>query len=161
MSTFYDFTLKKLGGGELPLSQFEGRCVLVVNVASRCGLTPQYKGLEALYKEYKDQGLEVVGVPCNQFLEQEPGTDEEIRNFCDSKYGVSFPIAGKVEVNGSGRDPLYSFLAGDEAKFPGDIQWNFEKFLVDKNGEVLARFEPQTTPNDPKLVAAITQALAA
>ncbi len=159
MSTIYDFTLNKLGGGQLPLSQFSGKVLLVVNVASKCGLTPQYQQLEAIYRTYKAQGFEVLGIPCNQFMGQEPGSDEEIQSFCSTRYDVSFPMSSKVEVNGAGRDPLYTFLAGDAASFAGDIQWNFEKFLIGKDGGVIQRFSPKVAPDAPEVIEAIRAAL--
>lgn len=159
MSKLYDFSLAKLGGGDLPLSDYEGKVVLIVNVASACGLTPQYAALEAQYQKYQKQGLVVLGVPCNQFGAQEPGTDEEIQNFCTSKYSVSFPMTGKVDVNGSARHPLYLWLAGEGAKFSGDIAWNFGKFLISKDGEVINRFEPQLAPDDAQVTAAIEGAI--
>ncbi len=136
---------------------------LVVNVASRCGLTPQYAGLESLQEQYGDAGLTVVGVPCNQFGGQEPGTSEEIGTFCSATYGVTFPLTEKVEVNGQGRHPLYARLAEvpDEQGRAGDIAWNFEKFVVDRSGSVLARFSPGTEPEDPRLVAVLDGALRA
>ena len=134
--------------------------VLVVNVASKCGLTPQYKALENLYQVYKDKGFNVLGLPCNQFAGQEPGSEKEIQDFCSLNYGVSFPLAGKLEVNGAQRHSLYRLLAGEGAEFPGDITWNFEKFLVGKDGRVLARFSPRTAPDDPAVVQAIEKALA-
>ncbi|MBZ0251922.1 MAG: glutathione peroxidase [Candidatus Methylomirabilis sp.] len=160
MSNFHDFTVKTIEGKPLPLSAFKGKAVLAVNVASQCGLTPQYKGLEALYEAQKDKGLVVLGLPCNQFAGQEPGAEAEIKTFCERNYGVTFPLASKIEVNGPGRHPLYQWLAGEGAKFPGDIQWNFEKFLIGKNGDVLARFAPQTGPEAPELKAAVDKALA-
>ena len=134
-----------------------GRPALVVNVASKCGLTPQYTGLENLHKEYADQGFTVVGVPCNQFGGQEPGTSEEIEEFCSTTYGVTFPMTEKVEVNGESRHPLYAALVGtaDEQGRSGDIQWNFEKFLLDGSGSVVARFSPGVEPDDPRLVEAV------
>jgi glutathione peroxidase len=132
----------------------------VVNVASKCGLTPQYSALEALYQRYKDRGLTVLGLPCNQFAGQEPGTEQQIQQFCSLTYGVTFPMAAKLEVNGLHRHPLYRLLAGEGAEFPGDITWNFEKFLVGKDGRVLARFAPRTPPDDPAVVQAIEKALA-
>ena len=134
-----------------------GRPALVVNVASKCGLTPQYTGLENLHKEYADQGFTVVGVPCNQFGGQEPGTSEEIEEFCSTTYGVTFPMTEKVEVNGESRHPLYASLVetADEQGRSGDIQWNFEKFLVDGSGSVVARFSPGVEPDDPRLVEAV------
>lgn len=159
MSNFFDFQLKALGGNDLPLSEFKGKTILVVNVASKCGLTPQYKALEALQNQYQDKSFTVIGVPCNQFMGQEPGTDEEIQTFCSTKYDITFPLTGKIEVNGEGRDALYTFLAGDKAKFPGDIQWNFEKFLISKEGEVLQRFSPKVEPDASEVITAIEAAL--
>ncbi|MBB3103577.1 glutathione peroxidase [Azomonas macrocytogenes] len=160
MSTFHSLKLPSLGGGEISLESFKEQVVLVVNVASKCGLTPQYAGLERLQQNYRKQGFSVLGIPCNQFAGQEPGSDEEIRSFCALNYGVSFPIAGKLDVNGAQRHALYQLLAGDGAAFPGDITWNFEKFLIGKDGRVLARFSPRTTPEDPDLSEAIEAALA-
>ena len=122
--------------------------LLVVNVASKCGLTPQYAGLENLYQTYRERGFAVLGVPCNQFAGQEPGSEADIQSFCSLNYGVSFPMSAKVEVNGSARHPLYRLLAGEGAEFPGDITWNFEKFLLGPDGRVLARFSPRTAPDD-------------
>jgi glutathione peroxidase len=140
-----------------------GRPALVVNVASRCGLTPQYTALEALHEELSGQGFTVVGFPCNQFGGQEPGTAEEIAEFCSATYGVTFPMAGKIDVNGAGRHPVYEVLTGhpDAAGEAGDIQWNFEKFLVDGDGRVVARFRPRTEPDAPEVRAAIKDLLSA
>jgi glutathione peroxidase len=143
-----DFSLNTLEGKALPPATLDGQVVLVVNVASQCGLTPQYRGLEALQQEFGAQGFTVLGVPCNQFAGQEPGDATEIRQFCETHYGVSFPLLAKAEVNGPGRHPLYAWLAGPQAAFPGDITWNFEKFLVGRDGEVKARFSPRTPPDD-------------
>lgn len=159
MSAFHDLKLRALDGQELPLAPYKGKVVLVVNVASRCGLTPQYAGLEKLHQQFRDRGFSVLGVPCNQFAAQEPGSEDEIREFCTLNYGVTFPLGSKMDVNGASRHPLYRLLAGEGAEFPGDITWNFEKFLVGKDGRVLARFSPRTTPEDPALVAAIEKAL--
>lgn len=142
MSAFHDLTLQGLDGQDLPLSPFKGKVLLVVNVASKCGLTPQYAGLENLYQTYRERGFAVLGVPCNQFAGQEPGSEADIQSFCSLNYGVSFPMSAKVEVNGSARHPLYRLLAGEGAEFPGDITWNFEKFLLGPDGRVLARFSP-------------------
>ncbi|HYQ39526.1 MAG TPA: glutathione peroxidase [Pseudomonas sp.] len=161
MSVFHDLILQALDGGELPLASFKDKVVLVVNVASKCGLTPQYQGLEHLHQQYRERGFSVLGLPCNQFAGQEPGSAQEIRAFCDLNYGVSFPLGDKLEVNGPGRHPLYRLLAGEGAEFPGDITWNFEKFLVGPDGRVLARFSPRVAPEDPQLVQAIEKALAA
>jgi glutathione peroxidase len=135
--------------------------MLIVNVASKCGYTPQYKGLEALYKKYKDKGLVVLGFPCNQFGKQEPGTNEEIKEFCTSKFDVTFPMFDKVEVNGDNRHELYTALAGKDSPFPGDIKWNFNKFLVGKDGKIIKRFDSKVTPDSEELVKAVEAALAA
>ena len=129
-------------------------------MASKCGLTPQYAALENLYEQYKDKGLCVLGLPCNQFAGQEPGAESEIQSFCQLNYGVTFPLGEKLEVNGAHRHPLYRLLAGEGAEYPGDITWNFEKFLVGKNGAVIARFSPRTAPDDPAVIQAIEKALA-
>ncbi|WP_313517082.1 glutathione peroxidase [Pseudomonas sp.] len=160
MSIFHDLQLLDLEGQPLPLAPFKGQVVLVVNVASKCGLTPQYAGLEKLHQQYREQGFSVLGLPCNQFAGQEPGSESEIREFCSLNYNVSFPLGARLEVNGPGRHRLYGVLAGEGAEFPGDITWNFEKFLVGKDGRVLARFSPRTTPDDPALIQAIEKALA-
>ncbi len=159
MGSLHDFSTKTIEGKDKSLSEYRGRALLVVNVASRCGLTPQYAGLEALHKKYQDRGLSVLGFPCNQFAGQEPGTEADIKSFCETKFGVDFDLFSKIDVNGKDRHPLYQFLAGPDAKFPGDITWNFEKFLVGKNGEVLERFSPKVTPEDPALVAKVESAL--
>ena len=159
MSNLYDFNLEGLGETDVSLSDYKGKVVLIVNVASACGLTPQYTKLEEQYQKYKDQGLVVLGVPCNQFGAQEPGSDEEIQTFCSTNYKVTFPMSGKVEVNGDGRHPLYNWLAGDDAKFPGDLSWNFGKFLISKEGDVAARFDPKVEPDDATVTSAIEAAL--
>lgn len=159
MSAFHNLKLKALDGQDLPLSPFKGRVVLVVNVASKCGLTPQYAALEKLFQGYKERGFSVLGLPCNQFAGQEPDKEQEIQAFCSLSYGVSFPMGGKLEVNGPGRHSLYRLLAGEGAEFPGDITWNFEKFLMGKDGRVLARFSPRTQPDDPLVIQAIEKAL--
>jgi glutathione peroxidase len=158
--SIYDHKLNRLDGSPLDLHDYEDKALLIVNVASKCGLTPQYAGLEKLQEEYEGQGFTVLGVPCNQFLGQEPGTAEEIATFCSTSYGVTFPLAEKVEVNGDGQHPLYAELtavADGEGK-DGDVSWNFEKFLVAPGGKV-TRFRPQVTPEDPALVGAITEVL--
>jgi len=160
MSAFHELTLHALDGEDLPLAPFKGQVVLVVNVASKCGLTPQYASLESLHQMYKAKGFSVLGLPCNQFAGQEPGSEREIQEFCSLNYGVSFPLSSKLEVNGPQRHSLYRLLAGEGAEYPGDISWNFEKFLVGKDGRVLARFAPRTAPDDPALVQAIEKALA-
>ena len=159
MSAIHELVLQGLDGSELPLAPFEGQVLLLVNVASQCGLTPQYAGLEQLQQTYQARGFSVLGLPCNQFAGQEPGSAEEIRQFCSTQYGVSFPLSAKLDVNGPDRHPLYILLAGEGAEFPGEISWNFEKFLVGKDGRVLARFSPRTTPADPALLQAIGKAL--
>ena len=159
MSAFHDLKLTALDGQELPLAPFKGQVVLVVNVASKCGLTPQYAALENLYQQYKGKGFSVLGLPCNQFAGQEPGTEQEIQAFCSLNYGVTFPLSSKLEVNGHERHQLYRLLAGEGAEFPGDITWNFEKFLLGKDGRVLARFSPRTAPDDPSVIQAIEKAL--
>ncbi|GAA0927387.1 glutathione peroxidase [Streptomyces thermoalcalitolerans] len=151
-----------LQGGSAQLRQYAGRVVLIVNVASKCGLTPQYAGLERLHERYAERGFTVLGVPCNQFLGQEPGSAEEIAEFCSTTYGVTFPMTEKIEVNGEGRHALYERLVGfaDAGGHRGDVRWNFEKFLVGRDGTVVARFSPQTEPEAPELVAAIEAQLA-
>ncbi|MFE9443085.1 glutathione peroxidase [Streptomyces sp. NPDC006602] len=157
-----DAEIDALKGGSANLAQYAGRAVLVVNVASKCGLTPQYTGLERLHEQYAERGLTVLGVPCNQFLGQEPGSAEEIAEFCSATYGVSFPMTEKVEVNGEGRHPLYDRLVGfaDAEGHSGDIRWNFEKFLIGRDGKVVARFSPQTEPESAEVVAAVEAQLA-
>ena len=157
MSTVHDFNTKTIHGEEASLSDYAGKAILIVNVASECGLTPQYSGLEQLQRKYSE--LCVLGFPCNQFGGQEPGTEEQILDFCQTRYEVSFPLFAKIEVNGDGRHPLYTALTGEAAAFPGEITWNFEKFLVGRDGTPLARFEPGTAPAAPKLVGAIEDAL--
>ncbi|MCX3061197.1 glutathione peroxidase [Streptomyces beihaiensis] len=163
MSVFENIRIGSLQGGETDLAQYDGRAVLVVNVASKCGLTPQYTALEQLQEQYAARGLTVLGVPCNQFMGQEPGSADEIAAFCSATYGVTFPMTEKVEVNGPGRHALYANLvdAPDAEGHTGDIRWNFEKFLVGRSGEVVARFAPQTTPDAPEVVAAIEKELGA
>lgn len=156
-----DIPLKDLKGKATSLKAYQGKVVLLVNVASQCGLTPQYTALEAAYRKYKDQGLVIVGVPCNDFGAQEPGSPEEIQQFCKTKYDVSFPLLEKIHVKGREQHPLYSALTGKDAKFPGDIEWNFGKFLIGRNGEVLKRFSPRTKPDDAEVTAAIEAALQA
>ncbi|MBL4622555.1 MAG: glutathione peroxidase, partial [Immundisolibacteraceae bacterium] len=159
MTDFHSIEMTGIDGQSMPLSTFKGQVVLLVNVASKCGLTPQYSGLQQLHDQYGDQGFSVVGLPCNQFGGQEPGSEAEIVEFCETKYSVNFPMTAKIEVNGDGRHGLYDQLVGDSASFPGDITWNFEKFLVGKDGAVIQRFGPKTAPDDAELVAAIEAAL--
>jgi glutathione peroxidase len=153
----FDIPVNTLGGQPSSLGDLAGKTLLVVNVASKCGLTPQYTGLEHLQEQYAERGFSVVGFPCNQFGAQEPGTAEEIQQFCSTTYGVSFPMFEKIEVNGPGRHPIYQELTGlpDATGEAGDIQWNFEKFLVSPDGKALARFRPRTEPGDPTLIEAI------
>jgi len=153
----YDAPVRALDGGPADLSDYEGKALLIVNVASQCGLTPQYSGLQQLHKEYGSRGFEVLGFPCNQFGAQEPGNADEIAAFCETSYGVEFPLFEKLEVNGQGRHPLYDQLTAtpDADGEAGDIQWNFEKFLISPSGEIVGRFRPMTTPEDPDLVTAI------
>ena len=156
-----DIPLRTLDGQETSLAAFAGRSVLVVNVASKCGLTPQYEGLEALQRRYEGRGFTVLGVPCNQFRGQEPGTAQEIQEFCSVTYGVTFPLLEKTDVNGEDRHPLYAELVtyADDEGVAGDVQWNFEKFLLGADGAVLRRFRPQVTPEDAALVAAVEASL--
>lgn len=155
--SFYDHAVTSLDGSPADLADYRGETLLVVNVASKCGLTPQYTALEQLQKTYAERGFEVLGFPCNQFMGQEPGSPTEIAEFCSATYGVTFPMFGKIEVNGEGRDPLYSDLVthADAEGYTGDIRWNFEKFLVSSSGDVVARFAPQTEPDAPEVIAAI------
>jgi glutathione peroxidase len=184
MSELYDIPIRKADGGQTKLDAFRGKVLLLVNVASKCGLTPQYEGLENIYKRYKDRGLMILGFPANEFGHQEPGTDAQIQEFCSLNYGVSFPVFSKLVVKGPGQHPLYAYLtrAQPEASKPGspliqrvlrkafhagsftgdagELTWNFEKFLVDREGEVAVRFSPDTKPEDPGLIGAIEAELA-
>jgi len=157
-----NFQMKSLDGKPVDLSKYQGKVVLMVNVASKCGLTPQYTGLEKLHEKYADKGLAILGFPANEFAGQEPGSDVEISEFCTTKFGVKFDMFSKVVVKGEGQCPLYKFLTSEETdpKFAGDIKWNFEKFLVDRNGNVINRFAPKVTPESPEVVQAIEAALA-
>ena len=157
----YDFTMKSIDGQPASLSSYSGKVVLLVNVASKCGFTPQYAGLEALYEKYKDRGLVIVGIPANNFMSQEPGTNEEIKKFCSHMYNVTFPMMAKISVKGDDQAPLYGFLTDKSTNpaFGGDIKWNFTKFLFDRSGKPVARFEPATTPDSPEVAAAIEAAL--
>jgi glutathione peroxidase len=160
-STIHEFTLNSIDGQPTSLAQFKGKVVLIVNVASRCGFTPQYAGLEALYGKYKDRGLVVLGFPANNFLWQEPGTDAEIKTFCSTKYRVTFPMFAKVSVKGDDQTPLYRFLTDKKANptTGGGIGWNFTKFLADKNGKVIARFGSKVAPESAEMISAIEAAL--
>jgi glutathione peroxidase len=157
----YDAKVGALDGSPAALGDHRGKTLLIVNVASQCGLTPQYSGLQQLHEEYGDCGFSVLGFPCNQFGAQEPGTPDEIADFCDTSFGVTFPLFQKIEVNGEGRHALYEELTAhpDDEGQAGDIQWNFEKFLISRDGEVVRRFRPLTTPEDPRLVSAIEEQL--
>ena len=157
----YDAEVEALDGSPADLADYKGKALLIVNVASQCGLTPQYTGLQALHEEYADHGFAVLGFPCNQFGAQEPGTADEIAAFCETNYGVTFPMFSKIEVNGDGRHVLYEQLTvhADDDGEAGDIQWNFEKFLVSGDGEVVRRFRPLTAPDDPTLVSAVEEQL--
>jgi glutathione peroxidase len=159
--SIYDVDINNLDGSKADLHDLEGKAVLVVNVASRCGLTPQYEGLERLHEKLAGRGFTVLGVPCNQFLGQEPGSAEEIADFCSTTYGVTFPLTEKVEVNGEARHPLYEELTttADAEGHSGDIRWNFEKFLLSPDGEVVARFSPQTQPEADEITTAIEAVL--
>lgn len=157
MTRFYDFSVETIRGEPQALADYRGRPVLVVNVASECGLTPQYAGLEALYREFRDQGLVVLGLPCNQFGRQEPGSEAEIQTFCSTQYDVTFPLTRKIEVNGPGAHPLYAWLRQETGG--DDIQWNFEKFLIGKDGGVIKHYSPKIVPEDPGLRGDIAAAL--
>jgi glutathione peroxidase len=159
--SIYDIAVKDIDGKDTSLSAYKGKVFLVVNVASKCGNTPQYASLETTYQKYKDKNFTILAFPCNQFGGQEPGTSEEIKEFCSSKYSVTFPMFEKIDVNGTKRHPLYTMLAGEGSPFPGDIKWNFGKFLVGKDGKILKRFEPKVQPDSPEVIAAIEAALAA
>ena len=160
--SLYDIPLETLAGAPTSLRDFEGRPLLIVNVASKCGLTPQYEGLQQLHEKYADRGLAVLGFPCNQFMGQEPGTPDQIQEFCTTNYAVTFPLFVKIEVNGPQRHPLYDQLTrtADADGAAGDVQWNFEKFLVGRDGVVRERFRPRTDPLDPEVIAAVEAALA-
>lgn len=158
--SLYELPLKDIDGKSTSLKPYEGKVLLVVNVASKCGLTPQYSALEGLQKKYADKGFTVLGFPCNQFGGQEPGSNQDIKEFCSSKYDVTFPMFDKLEVNGAKRHPLYVALAGPDSPYPGDIKWNFNKFLIGRDGKILRRFEPSTKPDSAEVVQAIESALA-
>jgi glutathione peroxidase len=160
-ASIYDIPVKDIDGKATDLSAYKGKVLLIVNVASRCGFTPQYTALEATYKKYGDEGFAILGFPCNQFGGQEPGSNEEIKQFCTSKFSVTFPLFDKIEVNGANRHPLYEKLAGKDSPFPGDIGWNFTKFLIGKDGRILKRFNSATKPDSAEVTAAIEAALAA
>jgi glutathione peroxidase len=155
-SSIHEFDLNSIEGKPAPLSAYKGKIVLVVNVASRCGYTPQYKGLEALYEKYKDQGFVIAGFPANNFGSQEPGTNEEIKTFCSSKYNVTFPMYSKISVAGTDKAPLYEYLTSTGG---GEVKWNFTKFLVGRDGKVIARFESKVDPESPEIVTSVEKAL--
>jgi glutathione peroxidase len=159
--SLYDIPLKDIDGKDATLQPYAGKVLLVVNVASHCGFTPQYTALEATFQKYAAQGLVVCGFPCNQFGGQEPGTDAEIKQFCTTKYNVTFPMFGKLEVNGANRHPLYVALAGADSPFPGNIKWNFTKFLIGRDGKILNRFDSKVKPDSDEVTKAIESALAA
>jgi glutathione peroxidase len=159
-SSIYGFTLPSIDGKPTPLSDFRGKVVLMVNVASQCGYTPQYSALEALYEKYKDQGFVIAGFPANNFGAQEPGTNEEIKTFCSRKYSVTFPLFSKISVKGGDQAALYRYLTKDaNPALAGDIKWNFTKFLVDRSGNVVERFEPAVTPDSKEVVSAVEKLL--
>lgn len=158
-ANIYEFKMDNIDGKPVELTKFKGQVLVVVNVASKCGLTPQYEGLEAMHKKYKDKGLSVLGFPANEFGGQEPGTNAEIKEFCTGKYNVTFPMFSKIVVKGEGIHPLYKWLL-DQTENKADIEWNFAKFVVGRDGKVIARFHPKTAPNDPAFVAVVDKALA-
>jgi glutathione peroxidase len=160
-ASVYSFTMKDIDGKEVPLSKYKGKVVMIVNVASKCGFTPQYEQLEAVYEKYKDKGLVILGFPANNFKGQEPGTNEEIKQFCTSKYGVKFPMFDKISVNGDDINPFYVYLTAKETdpQFAGPITWNFNKFLIDKNGNIIARYDSKIKPDDPQVTTDIEAAI--
>jgi glutathione peroxidase len=159
-SGIYNFTLNSIDGKPAPLADYKGKVVMIVNVASQCGYTPQYSALEAIYEKYKDQGFVILGFPANNFGAQEPGTNEEIKTFCSRKYSVTFPMYSKISVKGDDQAPLYGYLTKETgAGITGDIKWNFTKFLIDRNGKVVQRFEPAVTPDSKEVTAAIEKQL--
>jgi glutathione peroxidase len=159
MGNFFEFKVNAIDGTADLLTEQRGKVVLAVNVASQCGLTPQYSGLEELHEELAGENFAVVGFPCNQFGAQEPGSEEEIQTFCSANYGVTFPMSAKLEVNGAGRHPLYAWLTDPKNGFPGDIEWNFEKFLIGRDGRLLKRYAPTVKPRDNGLLQDIADAL--
>ncbi len=159
--SIYDFIMNDIDGNPVKLEQFRGKVIMIVNVASKCGFTPQYAGLERLYQTYQDSGFVILGFPANNFLGQEPGSNEEIKNFCTLTYGVTFPMFAKISVKGKDQHPLYKYLTSKETnpQFAGDISWNFNKFLIDRNGNIVARFGSRTKPEDDEVIQAIRWAL--
>jgi glutathione peroxidase len=162
MTSVHDFILRTIDGEERSLGEYAGKVLLVVNVASQCGLTPQYDGLQRLYERYADRGFEVLAFPCNQFAGQEPGTNAEVKQFCTKKFGATFPLFAKIEVNGEGCDPLYAWLTAQDTRpdGAGDVQWNFAKFVADRSGAAVGRFEPSAEPESKAVVELIEKALA-
>ena len=160
-SSVLDFTMKDIDGKDVPLAKYQGKVLLIVNTASQCGYTPQYKGLQEIYQKYKDQGFEILAFPANEFGAQEPGTNDQIKQFCSTKYSVSFPLFSKIVVKGKGIHPLYEFLTSEttDPKHAGAIPWNFAKFLINRKGEVVARFQPGVKPASAELDSAIEKAL--
>jgi glutathione peroxidase len=159
-ASIHDIAVKDIDGKDTTLGAYKGKVLLIVNVASKCGYTPQYQGLESIYEKYKDKGFVVLGFPCNQFGQQEPGTNEEIKQFCSSKYNVKFPMFDKIDVNGEHRHPLYVALAGEQSPYPGNIKWNFSKFLIGRDGKIIKRFDSKAAPESPEVIAAIDAAVA-
>jgi glutathione peroxidase len=159
----YDFTMQNIDGKDVKLDAYKGKVLLIVNTASKCGFTPQYEGLESIYEKYKDQNFVILGFPANNFLGQEPGTNEEIKEFCAAKYKVSFPMFAKISVKGEDQHPLYNFLTNPKTdpQFAGDISWNFNKFLIDRNGNIVARFDSKAAPESPEVTQTIEKYLAA
>lgn len=162
-TSIYDFTVDDIDGAAVKLEQYRGKVVMIVNVASKCGFTPQYEGLQKLYTTYKDSGLVILGFPANNFMRQEPGSDADIKAFCSMNYGVTFPMFSKISVKGDDQHPLYAYLTSKEAnhEFGGGISWNFNKFLVSRDGKIIARFGSRTKPEDAELVEAVKKALSA
>lgn len=162
MNSIYDFTMKDIDGNDVKLEQFKGKAILIVNVASKCGFTSQYEGLQKIYSQYNDQGFVILGFPANNFLGQEPGTNEEIKQFCSLNYNVTFPMFSKISVKGKNIAPLYKFLTSKETnpEFSGDISWNFNKFLIDRDGKIVARFGSRTKPESEEMIQAIEKVLA-
>lgn len=154
-----DLTVKDINGKEIKLSNYKGKVLLIVNVASKCGYTPQYEGLEKIYENYKNKGFEILAFPCNDFGAQEPGTNEEIKEFCSTKYNVTFPLFDKIKVIGKEKSPLYERLINSKNVEQGDVKWNFEKFLIDKNGDIVARFRSKVKPESDEIISAIEKEL--
>jgi glutathione peroxidase len=161
MKSIYDFKVADIDGNDVNLADYKDKVLLIVNVASKCGFTPQYKGLENIYRQYKDRGFEVLAFPSNDFMGQEPGTNEQIKSFCQLNYNVSFPLFSKISVKGKDIHPLYKFLTekGTDPKFAGGITWNFNKFLIDRKGNIIDRFDSKTEPQNPEVIKAIEEAL--